>query len=115
MTAVTLAIYLFFNTSGLIFMKYGMEGFVFKPELRHIVGSLNLKLVLGLGLYFLSFLSWMSLINNNDISYIYPIATASVQICIMLASRFILGESVGLYKLIGTAFIIVGIIILNRA
>ena len=48
-----------------------------------------------------------------DLSYIYPISAGIVQILTLIASAFILKETISTQGIIGAIIIIIGIVIMN--
>ena len=61
----------------------------------------------------LSGLSWMIAMTKFEISYAYPFTILGF-IAVMVLSYFLFGENLNLYKIIGTVFIIIGILIISK-
>lgn len=62
---------------------------------------------------FASGLFWMATMRKLEISYAYPFTSLGF-VLVLVLSHFLLGESFGLAKAIGTLFIIVGVAIAAR-
>ena len=67
----------------------------------------------SLVLTFISGLSWMATMTKFDISYAYPFTMLGF-VAVMLLSALLFGEVMNLYKLIGCAFIILGVLIVSK-
>ena len=93
-------------------MKIGGDTFAltFKNGITFKMGYLTLA---GFLLYLFSFLLWQRLLVNFDLSYIVPITTGISQIIILIAGYFLFKESIDLYKIIGVALIIIGVILIT--
>jgi len=96
-----IAIYVLFSVSGLVLFKLG----------------LSLKIswlsILGLLLYVISFLIYMGLVSKNDLSYVFPIASGAVYLLTMLSSVLIFKESIQSMQILGSTFILVGLVLMN--
>jgi drug/metabolite transporter (DMT)-like permease len=65
----------------------------------------------GFGCYFLSFLAWMTLLRDSDLSRAYPM-TAMVYVAVPVSSVVVLGETIDLTRWLGVAIICVGVMLL---
>ena len=68
---------------------------------------------LALCLTFSSGLFWMATMTKFDISYAYPFTMLGF-VAVLVLSALLLGETFNLYKLVGCAVIIIGVIITSR-
>ena len=48
-----------------------------------------------------------------DLSYIYPITTALVQILSLIASKIVFKENISVQALVGASLVIIGIVVMN--
>lgn len=105
-------IYLIFTISGVVFMKLGGDSvhLSLAPNFSISMGWLSF---LGFACYLLSFLLWRRLLISNDISIIIPVLTGIVQIITCIVAFMIFKESFNIYKILGVALIIIGIILLT--
>lgn len=62
---------------------------------------------------FIASIFWMAAMSKFAISYAYPFMSLAF-VAVMICSSFFLGESINNTKLVGTAFIVCGLIILSR-
>ena len=74
---------------------------------------LNPYIMLSIIFTLLSGLSWMIAMTKFEISYAYPFTILGF-IAVMILSHFLFGENLNLYKIIGTIFIIIGILIISK-
>jgi uncharacterized membrane protein len=63
---------------------------------------------------FLASLAWMAALKEFELSKAYPFMSLSF-VCVLFLSYFFLKETVSTQKIIGTAFIVIGIIIISKA
>ncbi|AFC98963.1 EamA-like transporter family [Methanocella conradii HZ254] len=73
----------------------------------------NWQVDLGLVLYGLSTLFWLSALSKKDLSYVYPFV-AGTYILVLLLSYFVLKENFGLDRVFGAALVLTGLIIIVR-
>ena len=114
MQIITIIIYAIISVTGLTLVKLGsgnplsislgQSGFSFG------VGWVTL---LGLVLYIVSFLIYMTLIAKNNLTYVTPIASAVVYILTMIVSLVVLREQVTVMQWIGWSLILVGAFLMN--
>ena len=114
MQIITIIIYAVVSVTGLTLVKLGsstplsvsfqQSGFSFG------VGWVTL---LGLILYILSFLIYMTLIAKNNLTYITPVSSAVVYILTMVVSLCIFKEQVTSIQWIGWCLILVGVVLMN--
>ena len=71
-------------------------------------------LLTGFGLYALSFILWIIILKENDLSYAFPVASGALFISISIFSIYLLGEELSLLRLLGMGFIFVGIVLGSR-
>ncbi|MGB9859837.1 MAG: EamA family transporter [Moorellaceae bacterium] len=68
----------------------------------------------GILLFAASFILWLRVLSTYELGYAYPMVSLSYVI-VTLASHFFLGESLPPGRLLGLAFILLGIILLGRS
>lgn len=90
------------ETLGAFAFKGGTIGF-----------SINWISLIGFMCYIISFLLFTRIILMFNLSYIFPICAGIVQIATLIASKFILKESMTIQGVLGASVIILGIIIMN--
>jgi drug/metabolite transporter (DMT)-like permease len=98
---------------GQVFWKLGMNavGAIDNFSISGIVSMfLNPLVFLGLLMYGLSTIFWLIALSQKDLSYVYPFIALTFVI-VLLLSKFLLHENVGIYRIVGTLIIIAGLII----
>ncbi len=114
MKIVSIIIYLLCSVGGLILVKSEANATTLAMQNGVFNVSMGIKAIIGFILYIGSFLIYtFYIIKQFDLSYIFPIVTGITQILVILASVFILKESINIYGVIGIFTIIVGITLLN--
>lgn len=71
------------------------------------------EIFLGLILFGASFVLWVKVLTNSDLSYAYPMVSLGY-INIIILSYFLFKEPFTTTKIIGIALIIFGVIVLNK-
>ena len=119
MTGITyVLISVIFNVFGQYSMKVGMNKYgevTFDNNLILTIFKIFTlpNVILGLLLYMISTFFWLVALSKLDLSIAYP--TLSVgYILIMFLSIFLLNETINIYKIFGTLFIILGIFLLFK-
>ena len=103
-----------------VLLKFGMNS----PAVQKVIAvgdalsiistiSLNVMVVTGLALYFLSAVVWLFVLSRIELSSAYPFAALGFVFTAILA-RLILGESFNLAKISGTLLIIGGVMLIAR-
>ena len=106
-----MTIYLILSTAGMALIKYGggLNLAMSKHAFKITVAPLSL---IGIICYISSFIIWLTILKQQDLSYIYPISS-SVGIVLATLLGFLMGEAVSLYKIAGIILIITGVIIMG--
>lgn len=76
--------------------------------------AFNPYLIVGLGLYGLSFLIWLRVLTFNDLSRSYPIFATIVFLLTTIGSVIFLNENVSLLRLLGICIMLLGIFLVAR-
>lgn len=114
MQYILVMIYVVMGVSGMSLFKAGSNAMTTinaSPEALRL--TLSWSSILGVVLYGGSFLLYLYLISKFDLSYLMPILTGLTYIGILLVSSFIFKESMPLSKVIGSALILGGVIVMN--
>ena len=69
----------------------------------------------GIGLYVASFLLWLTIVTKLPLTYAYPMSVGITLLATSLLSIFFLAESLRLFRIIGMATILLGVVIVNLA
>ena len=65
--------------------------------------------LLGFGVYLASFTIWLLILKHHPLSVAFPVSSSLLLITTQLVGYFFLGETVSLNKLIGIAFMLLGV------
>lgn len=74
---------------------------------------LNWKILLGLAIYLAGFCTYLFLIQNNNLSYVFPLVIGLNYVAVVLAAATVLKEPIGSYQWIGIAAVFAGILLMN--
>ena len=110
---VKFILYLVLTILGLTLFKSGSQGIQFNIGIQSLGFTVSTKSLLGIVFYSVSFLLYLDIIKNNELSYISPIATGSVTLLTIIVGKYIFGEQVGIAHIIGVILIIAGVTIIN--
>jgi len=105
--------YLFFSVGGLVLIKIGGNGTSFLLKGNMINLSVSIPIVLGLCSYVISFLLWITILKEGELSYLFSLVQGLSYICVMISSVVFLHERFTVYKLTGVIIILVGILLIN--
>ena len=92
------------GTFAALFIKLGSKTFSFDP--MKIIKNYNL--LAGVGLYAVSSILFVLALKGGDLSVLFPLLSMGY-VWILLVSAKFLGERITALKLIGIAFILVGV------
>ena len=110
---IKLLIYLVLTVSGLLLFKRGGSTNSIEITFNYVKFHLSSVSLVGILCYGCSFLLWLNIIKNNELTYIFPIANGLVSILTVVVGVVILHESINTAQFIGITFIIIGVIINN--
>ena len=71
------------------------------------------QILVGVVLYILSFVMWLSLLSMMDISVVYPIFVSAAFLIVMAGSVIWFGEHVNLLRVLGTLVVAAGIFLVS--
>ncbi len=117
---VFIALTLFFTVYGQLVMKWQMSGVGPLPAdglaklLFLLKQFLNPWIISGFVSAFLASLAWMAAMTRFDLSYSYPFMSLAFVIVMVFGATF-MGETVNLAKVLGTALVIGGLVVIARA
>ncbi|HET7658631.1 MAG TPA: EamA family transporter [Bacillales bacterium] len=109
-----------FTVYGQLILKWRITGYGSLPQDFAEKVIFLLKLLLdplvfsGFVSAFIASLFWMAAMTKFNISYAYPFMSLSF-VLVFLLSVFWFGEPVSLMKIVGLAFIVIGIIITSQS
>ena len=108
-----------FNVTANILLKTGVTRTGISGHKEKLISDLtniafNPLILIGLGLYGLSFLIWLRVLTFNDLSRSYPIFAAIVFLFTTIGSIIFLKENITALRVVGIAIILLGIFIVAR-
>ncbi len=80
----------------------------------HITLFTNPYVLFALGLYAISVLLWLVVLSRVPLSYAYPMVSLSY-VLVILASKWILGESISWIRWVGVLLICLGVALIARS
>lgn len=98
---------------GQLFLKSGALR-VNTSQLVGVMKFVNPPMLFGFFFYGLSSIIWVLVLRKVQLSYAYPMISLGY-IIVFIASYFLFNESLNLYRLIGIAFILTGIIFVAKS
>lgn len=103
------------NTLAQVNLRFGMRNITIKKQsglfLKLLEISANIYVWIGLFFYFIGFSLYLYILSKFEVSYIYPIVTASIFLVLFIFSYIFLNEQISLKRIIGMLIIIAGIFI----
>lgn len=115
---ILLLVSVIFGATGQFLFRMGMKSYgqvsaagVFK-QLFAII--LTPQIFSGFILFGISSILWLSVISKSQLSYAYPMVSMGYVLTLILSWLF-LNEHINIYKIIGTIFIMSGVIFISRA
>lgn len=103
------AIYVILSSSGLVLFKLGSMN----PNISINIFNLNLmfsfKTIIGILFYGCSFLLWLYLVNQMNLTLAMPLSVALVNTLVVIESCLFLKEKISVTQIIGIFIIICGV------
>ena len=111
---LSISVYVVLNACGQLLIKMGT---LEVNKIESFQDLLNIKLLSGIGLFGLSFLTWIYIVSRNNLSYAFPFAVGLGYVGGVVLSIVVLKETATLWQFVGMALIWVGIILMavNKA
>ena len=113
MSKIIISLYVIVTSLALITIKLGSTKENIFGVFQKLPINVNFYTIVGILLYGVSFLLYIYLISKNELGFIIPLTTALVYILIFIASFLIFKEPFGTLKVLGIAFILCGLVLLN--
>lgn len=113
---IIILIGIIFASGGQIFLKIGMNniGPITNYAPSTIIATfLNPYILSGLAMYGLATVFWLIALSKKDLSFVYPFIALTL-IIVLILSNVILKEDIGIYRIIGTFIIILGLILIIK-
>ncbi|MCR1933975.1 SMR family transporter [Clostridium tepidum] len=109
----------FLGALGQILVKYGAVNLTLNFSPTHLLSSIlailkNLPVMAGIISYGVSFLLWIKVLSKVELSYAYPMVSLGY-VLIMIFSYFFFKENITPIRILGVAFIMIGVILVARS
>lgn len=112
---ILILVYTALGVSGMTILKFGSQHHTSLNITRFFVEiEFSWISLCGVFLYGLSFLFYIYLISKYELSYLFPMLTATTYIGILASSVFVFQESFSFTKILGSVLVFAGVILLNR-
>jgi len=114
MVTILIIISVILSASAQILLKYGVKNISITGSVFHIlVQYINIYVLLGIMSYIGSMIIWLYVLTKVDVGYAYSFTSLGF-VLVMLFSIILFGENVNTFKIAGTLFIALGIILIAR-
>lgn len=113
MAIFLLLLYVVLSSMGLIIFKMGTTANSFSLNLFGFNLCLSWQMILGVICYGLSFLLWLYIVSKNNLTYIYPVSIALINIFIVVGSLTLLKENITFMQGIGIIIVIIGVVLMK--
>lgn len=111
---VLIGVYVILAVLGVTLFKLGAEKEILVSISKGMFSfKISLISLLGLLCYICSFLLYMFLISNFDLTYIVPVTTGVIQVATIAMAVMIFKEALTLSKVAGTVLVLIGVTIIN--
>ncbi|MFL0195887.1 SMR family transporter [Clostridium sp. WILCCON 0269] len=109
----------FLGAIGQVLVKYGAGNLELNFTIKYLMPSIlsilkSVPVMLGIISYGLSFLLWIKVLSKMELSYAYPMVSLGYVVT-MIFSYFIFKENISFVRILGVAFIILGVILVSRS
>jgi hypothetical protein len=109
-----MVLYVIFAVSGLVLFKLGANSSQIGIIAKGILSlQISFTSIIGIACYGFSFIIYLLLLSKNTLSFLMPVMTGVVYILILTASVIIFKERVTIFSVIGSLFILFGIILMT--
>ena len=106
-------LYMLLSCTGLLLIKMGGSTTKIALEESRFLVNVDLKFVLGLCFYIMSFLLFTYVIQKRNLSYIGPLGAGFINIITVAMGILFLHEKVSAIQMVGAGVVIVGIVLMN--
>lgn len=109
---ILIGIYVLLNSFGQLLIKLGTQE-VGALETAGFYGLLNFKLITGIGLFGMSFLTWIYILSKSNLSYAFPFAVGLGYVTVILLATLFLKETPSALQITGMTLVGVGIVLMS--
>lgn len=105
--------YIILNVLGTTIFKLGSKNLEFGFNNYQLFFNVSITAIIGLTFYVLSFLMWIVMLKENDLSIAYPIALAVGIVSSVVIGFFLFKENVSLINWTGVVMMVIGLILVT--
>ncbi|MBE6447413.1 MAG: transporter [Alphaproteobacteria bacterium] len=104
------------NTAAQLFLKSGAKALDFSQSVTNIFWSMlcNVNVWIGGAIFIVSFLLWLYLLNQFDLSFLYPFGSLSFVLA-AIGGWLIFGECMNIYRACGIFLVFMGVIFIAKS
>ncbi len=104
------------NTAAQLFLKNGAKTIDFSQSLLGIFLAMlgNINIWMGGAIFVISFLLWIYLLNQFELSFLYPFGSLSFVLA-AVGGWFFFGENVNFYRMLGICLVFIGVIFVAKS
>ena len=113
MLIILFMVYVILSSSGLVLFKLGGANTDIQFSFLGFNIAFSWKMILGIICYGTSFLLWLYLVSNMNLTFAMPLSVGLVNTLVIVESCLLLKEKVSLNQGIGIFIIITGVIIMT--
>lgn len=106
-------IYVLLSSSGLILFKMGSKDVGLELSKTLFSVTLSWQMLLGILCYLLSFILWLVIVSKSNLSYVYPMSIAMINIALLVGAYYFLNEPITVRTVVGVSIIIIGVVVLK--
>ncbi len=109
---ILIGLYVLLNSFGQLLIKLGTQE-VGALETAGIYGLMNFKLITGIGLFGMSFLTWIYILSKSNLSYAFPFAVGLGYVTVIFLATLFLKETPSILQITGMTLVGVGIVLMS--
>ncbi len=109
---ILIGIYVLLNSFGQLLIKLGTQE-IGSLETVGLQSWLNMKLITGIALFGMSFLTWIYILSKSNLSYAFPFAVGLGYVTVILLAMLFLKETPSYLQASGMTLVGIGIILMS--
>lgn len=114
MVTILIILSVILSASAQLLLKFGVKNISMTGSILHVLTQyINAYVVLGIFSYIGSMVIWLYILTKVDVGYAYSFTSLGF-VLVMLFSIILFGENVNAFKIAGTLFIALGIMLIAR-
>lgn len=106
-------LYIILASSGLVLFKLGSENATIHWQLFEFQINFSIKTVLGILCYGFSFLIWLYIVSQMNLTVAMPLSVALVNTLVVIESCLFLKEKLSLTQCVGIFVIVIGVFLIT--